>query len=110
MWLSFGFLLVPLCLGIDTEFVTIHEGAFKIDSQAVMIKGTNYYPRTAMWAAMWTSWPWAEIVTEVQDMVGLGINTVRILVPYHDGGWNGPNVPSNRIQQLVGLVDLLGSH
>jgi hypothetical protein len=30
-------------------------------------------------------------------------------VPYSLGGWNGPDVPTERVKQLVQLVDYLGN-
>lgn len=42
-----------------------------------------------MWQDMWQSWPEQEIAQEVAMFPSLGINCVRILVPYSDGGWNG---------------------
>ncbi len=62
-----------------------------------------------MWASLWSSWDWAEIQYEATLMQQFGLNSVRILVPYSNGGWNGPYVPADRLQMLEDLVNLFGS-
>lgn len=90
------------------EFVRIQGDQFTYKGQVVRMKGSNYYPRDHMWADMWNSWDWTEIVREADLMQGLGLNCVRILVPYWNGGWGGPNPPADRLQKLEDLVNMLG--
>ncbi|HON65249.1 MAG TPA: cellulase family glycosylhydrolase [Phycisphaerae bacterium] len=90
------------------EFVRIQQDQFVLNGQVYKIKGTNYYPRDAMWASMWTRWDAGRIAADAQLMSDLGINAVRILVPYSNGGWNGPNVPQSRLDQLEYVVNIMG--
>ncbi|MGB9624020.1 MAG: cellulase family glycosylhydrolase, partial [Phycisphaerae bacterium] len=90
-------------------FVAIQGDQFTYAGQVVKLKGTNYYPRDHMWADMWSSWNWSEIQSEAAMIQGLGMNCVRILVPYSNGGWGGANPPAARLQQLEDLVNLLGN-
>lgn len=92
------------------QFVTVQGDQFTLNGQVYKLKGTNYYPQNHMWGSMWTSWSWSEITGEVDLLHDLGLNCVRILVPYSHAGWNGPNVPAERLQQLESLVNLMGDH
>lgn len=89
-------------------FVGISGDQFIYGGQIYKLKGTNYYPRDHMWASMWTDWDWSEIQTEATMIKNLGMNCVRILVPYSYGGWGGPNVPESRLIKLENIVNLLG--
>ncbi len=91
-------------------FVAVQGSRLTIYGEPIRIKGTNYYPRDGMWANMWTNWNWSAIVADTDRMRSLGMNAVRILVPYSHGGWNGPNPPSTRLQQLESLVNHLGAN
>lgn len=90
------------------EFVRIQQDQFVLGGHIYKIKGTNYYPRDGMWANMWTNWNAARIADDAQLLKNLNINAVRILVPYSHGGWNGPNVPESRLQQLEYVVNTMG--
>lgn len=92
------------------QFVRIEGDQFVLDGQVYKLKGTNYYPQSHMWADMWSSWDWPAIKHETELMHDLGLNCVRILVPYSNGGWNGPNVPASRLQMLEDIVNLMGDH
>jgi len=91
-------------------FVAIQGDQFTVHGQVYKLKGTNYYPKNHMWADMWNSWSWGEIKIETAMMRDLGLNCVRILVPYSHGGWNGPNVPASRLQMLEDIVNLMGEY
>lgn len=92
----------------DDGFVRIQGDQFVYRGEVYKLKGTNYYPRDHMWADMWSSWDWSEIQLEANMLPTLNINCVRILVPYSYGGWNGPNVPPDRLQKLNDIVNLFG--
>lgn len=88
--------------------VVIREGRFTCDGRVVRLKGTNYYPRRHMWAALWDRWNPAEVRAEAEMVRGLGLNCVRILVPYTHGGWSGPKPPADRLKMLAEVVNLFG--
>ena len=91
------------------EFAVVQGDQFTYKGQVIRVKGTNYYPRDHHWATMWDSWDWTEICIEIDMMHSIGINCARILVPYAAGGWNAPNVPSDRVTKLTNLVNQLGT-
>jgi hypothetical protein len=95
---------------LASDFVRIQGDQFVFRGQVVKLKGTNYYPRDHMWADMWNSWDWQEMVREVGMIRELGLNCVRILVPYTHGGWGGANPPADRLQKLEQLVNLFGDN
>jgi len=99
----------PACCRAN-PFVTIQGDQFVLNGQVYKLKGTNYYPQNHMWADMWNNWDWPEITSEVDRMRDLGLNCVRILVPYSHGGWNGPDIPADRLQKLEDIVNLMGDH
>jgi hypothetical protein len=59
----------------------------------VQLKGINYYPQGRPWAEMWQQWDAPQMERELRAARDqLGINTVRILLPYDlskDGGDEG---------------------
>ncbi|MBC8164040.1 MAG: cellulase family glycosylhydrolase [Roseiflexaceae bacterium] len=55
--------------------------------QPVQLKGVNYYPQWRPWADMWWDWDATQIARELrQARRELGINAVRVLVPYNITG------------------------
>ena len=103
--------LIAFCAAsCSAGFVRIQGDQFVLGGQVVKLKGTNYYPRDHMWADMWNSWDWQEMVLEVGKIRALGLNCVRILVPYSAGGWGGANPPADRLQKLEQLVNLFGDN
>lgn len=92
------------------SFVRIQGDQFAVNGQVYKIKGSNYYPRNHMWGDMWSSFDINQIAADAQRMHDLGLNAVRILVPYSNGGWNGPNVPASKLLQLDQVVDTMGDH
>lgn len=89
-------------------YLAIQGDQFTLNGEVYRLKGTNYYPRDHMWADIWNSWDWQEMVTETAMIRALGMNSVRILVPYQHGGWNGANPPESRLKMLEDLVNLFG--
>ncbi len=104
----FGLATVSTACG--QGYVRIQGDQFVCDGRVVKIKGTNYYPKNHMWAAMWSSWDWPEITAETQMMKKLGLNAARILVPYSNGGWGGAYPPPDRLQMLEDIVNHFGAN
>ncbi len=90
-------------------FVQIRGDQFVYDGRPVRLKGTNYYPRDFMWADLWKAPP-GVVLRDAGRMRELGLNCVRILVPYRAGGWHGPTPPPEKLGMLVQMVDLFGQH
>lgn len=55
--------------------------------QVVQLKGVNYYPQWRPWSEMWWRWDGQQMERELRlARDQLGINAVRILVPYNISG------------------------
>jgi len=80
---------------------------FVLNGTVYKIKGTNYYPASAPWGAWFGNWNWAEITRDIDRMRTLGINVVRINLPYSAGGWGGANVNPVYLERLERLVEYL---
>jgi hypothetical protein len=90
------------------EFIQVRGNQLLYKGKPVRLKGTSYYPRDYMWAAMWDAD--AQVFARDAVMISkLGLNCVRILVPYQNGGWRGPNPPADRIAKLVQVVNTFGN-
>jgi hypothetical protein len=90
-------------------FVRIEGPNFVLNGKPYKLKGSNYYPRDYMWAKLWDQRDLKAFARDAGMMRGLGMNCVRILVPYSLGGWKGAQPPAERVQSLVALVNLFGS-
>lgn len=101
------FELEPLSVG--GAFVRIEGDQFVWGGQVVKIKGANYYPRKHMWAKMWSDFAWSDMVEEAAMIRDLGMNCVRLLVPYDKGGWSD-NPSAEKLQQLEDVVNLFGEN
>jgi hypothetical protein len=104
------FFITPSAAKASPSFARIQGDQFVVDGEIYKLKGTNYYPKSHMWAEMWNQWDWYQIQQEVDMMHELGLNAVRILVPYSNGGWDGPYPPESRLQMLEDIVNLMGEH
>lgn len=105
-----AFICVLACIGAPAwadNFVRATGDQLTLNGEIFKLKGTNYYPRFGLWANMWNV-PFSEIQEESALVRDLGLNCVRILVPYSNGGWNGPNVPESRLALLEQIVNEFG--
>lgn len=80
---------------------------FVLDGKVYKIKGCNYYPASAPWGAWFNGWNWAEITADIERMRSIGINAIRINLPYSAGDWGGPNVNQGHLDKLERLVEYL---
>lgn len=65
--------------------------------------GVNYYPQATPWHAFWPSYDPAVIDADLDRVVALGLDSVRIFVPYH--GFGGATVDPARTAQLRDFLD-----
>ncbi|NJL35146.1 MAG: cellulase family glycosylhydrolase, partial [Chloroflexaceae bacterium] len=74
--------------------------------QPVFIRGVNYYPQGRPWNAMWQYWNAPQMERELRlAREQLGINAVRILVPYGYAGRGNVNRKLlERIQQFLQIA------
>ncbi len=76
--------------------------------QPIRIKGVNYYPERKPWTDMWDYWNGPQIEQELtlaRDQ--LGINTIRILLPY--GASGDGTVDADLIRKLRELLQVAGN-
>ncbi|ULH17748.1 glycoside hydrolase family 5 protein (plasmid) [Deinococcus sp. KNUC1210] len=70
--------------------------------QLARIRGVNYEARSAPFAALWTSLNADEVESDFARIHGLGLNTVRVFVPYP--------LPADAPNTLKALLDAAGRH
>ena len=114
--LAFQWLLVSVCAvalssaatAVETDFVRVEGSQFIYKGQVVKIKGCNYYPQDHMWGQMWQGWNSREIAAEADRIRDLGMNAVRLMVPYSHANWGGANPRPERLMQLEELIRIFG--
>jgi hypothetical protein len=75
--------------------------------QPVRLKGVNYYPQWHPWGEMWTKWHAPQMEEELRlARDHLGINAVRILLPY--GAYGDGKVTSQLVQRLREMCQIAG--
>jgi hypothetical protein len=86
-----------------------------LNGQPVRLKGVNYYPQGRPWWEMWDVWDGVQMARELrQARDDLGINTVRILLPYSlDGSTEKQGIVNDDLlrglrqaSQIAGDLDL----
>jgi len=69
---------------IPGNFIQAAGQQLTYQGQPIQIKGVNYYPQWRPWGAMWKGWDGPQVERELRAARDqLGINTVRLLVPYN---------------------------
>lgn len=93
-------------------FVEVQGDKLGQQGRPVMLKGTNYYPAAHPWGLMWTEWDGPAVARELlRARRELGINVVRILVPYRSvEGWTDDrgNVRPEMLDRLRQFVQIAG--
>lgn len=76
----------------------------------VRIKGANYYPQGLPWAEMWSDWDGPQVARELAlAQQELGLNTIRVLVPYEITMRSGDNsVTGEAVHRLRQLAQIAG--
>jgi hypothetical protein len=70
------------------DFVTVQGSQLIFRGKPIKLKGTNFYPKDGAWANMWERWDGPATLQDLARSRELGLNTVRILVPYKPvNGW-----------------------
>ena len=95
-------------------FVEIVNNQLVQRGQPVVLKGLNYYPSAHPWGLMWSQWEGPAIEQELRRARReLGLNTVRILVPYRSvEGWTDDRgaVSPQMLARLREFIQIAGSH
>ncbi|NJN17992.1 MAG: cellulase family glycosylhydrolase [Oscillochloris sp.] len=90
--------------------IVVGDQLQRLDRQ-VTIKGVNYYPQGRPWKEMWERWDAPQMERELRlARDQLGINTVRMLLPYDLSRRNGQGIVDNRvIDRLRQLTHIAGN-
>lgn len=75
----------------------------RLNDQPFHIAGINYYPQATPWDLFWTQYSPAVIDRDLSRIKGLGLNTIRIFVPYEQFG--GAKVDPQMLDRLRDLLD-----
>ena len=81
---------------------TINTGTLWVDGQPFVVAGINYYPQATPWTAFWPNYDPQQTTSDFALVRALGLNTVRIFLPYTDFG--GAAVTAQRRAQLTDLL------
>ncbi|MFK7801777.1 MAG: cellulase family glycosylhydrolase [Anaerolineae bacterium] len=65
-----------------TLFATVEDQHLIVDGEPYTIRGVNYYPKDTPWHDFWPEYNPEIIEQDFAIMASLGINTIRIFVPY----------------------------
>src|SRR5690242_240572 len=64
------------------DFVTVQAKQLIYKGQPIKLKGINFYPKDHPWADLWSQWNGPATRDARSRVSELGVNTVRVLVPY----------------------------
>lgn len=91
-----------------TGFVQAAGDQLVVQGQPITLRGINYYPQGKPWAAMWEYWDGQQIARELRlARDELGINVVRILIPFGWADWD-KSVDDYQLDQLRQLLSIAG--
>lgn len=82
---------------------SVVDGKLEVGDQLFVVAGVNYYPQATPWTAFWPNYRPAQTRADLARMRALGLNSVRIFVPFSDFG--GDTVEPIALQQLVDLLN-----
>ena len=91
-----------------TAFITTSGPYLWRDGARMLVAGVNYYPRATPWQAFWREYDPARTAADLQTVRTLGLNTVRIFVPFSDFG--GGTVDPAMVAQLTDFLDQAQAH
>lgn len=86
----------PGCVTADGDGLALGGAPFAV-------AGINYYPQATPWDAFWAQYSPAVIDRDLSRAKGLGLNSIRIFVPYEQFG--GPRVEPAMLERLGDLLD-----
>jgi hypothetical protein len=96
----------------EPGWVEIKDGTLVQHGRPIMLKGLNYYPSAQPWSHMWREWDGPAVERELaRARRELGINVVRILVPFRKvEGWQDDyrNIPPRMLNHLRQFVQIAG--
>ena len=91
--------IAPACPGC----ARVDGTGLRVDGTPFAVAGINYYPQATPWDTFWPQYDPAVIDRDLSRIKGLGLNTIRIFVPYEQFG--GPHVDPIMRDRLSDLLD-----
>ncbi|NNF22187.1 MAG: cellulase family glycosylhydrolase [Saprospiraceae bacterium] len=88
----------------NDHFIRTRHNTFMLDSLEFFPKGINYYPSDHPWELFWSEFDPELVVRDFITIGDLGLNTIRIFIPYLEFG--GAEVSSIQIDKLKKVLDL----
>ena len=96
---------------VHGDFVSVKGNQLIYRGSPVKLKGVNFYPKDQPWGNMWNRWDGEATRQDLARAQELGINSVRVLVPYDpDSGWTDKEtgeinpVYLKELQQLIQMA------
>ncbi len=86
-----------------TGFVQTQDRHLFLDGKLYTVVGVNYYPQAAPWAKFWPEYKTTQTKADLALIRQLGLNTVRIFIPYADFG--GDKVDPLMLEKLQDFLD-----
>lgn len=71
-------------------FVGVNGRQLMLNGEPFVMRGLNYYPQAAPWDLFWANYDPAVVAEDFALIQSLGLNTVRVFVPYE---WPDPPQP-----------------
>ncbi|MDQ3890521.1 MAG: cellulase family glycosylhydrolase [Actinomycetota bacterium] len=108
---ALGALVGLLALSVGALPARAEDAARPPASQALVssLKVVNYYPATAAWADMWTSWDPATLDRDFARIAALNANAVRLIVfPYTFGYPDPTPTMTARLEAAIALASKHG--
>lgn len=104
----------PAPAGEPGGFIQVSGDQLTRLGRPITIKGVNYYPQGRPWKEMWQRWDGPQIARELRlARDTLGLNAVRVLLPYDLSTRDGEGVVDSRVidrlrqvAQIAGDLDM----
>lgn len=74
--------VTPAVTAPTEEIVRLENGQLMLGAEPYKIRGFNYYPQENSWTDMWENYEGDTISQDLGMIAGMGMNTIRIFVPY----------------------------
>lgn len=73
---------IPPLKSVGGGFVALSGDSFTYRGSKITLKGTNYWLSAAPFADTWAEWNGPNVLAELEKARDLGVNTIRIGIPY----------------------------
>lgn len=92
----------------DPSIATSDGVQLLVDGAPYPVAGINYYPSATPWDRFWSTYDGETIDADFAVIRGLGLNTIRIFIPFHQFGGAQPH--EEYLLKLDDLLDRASAH